>query len=388
MSLKIYKSEKLALALLLIATGGMGTAIGMSFPLVSLLLARAGFSALLIGINTAMGSLGILVIGLYTAKVLGRHGAFIPIIGASILGAGSLLALPFIEQPAGWFILRFTLAVGLGFLWLLTESWLNILSNNTNRGKVIGLYAAFFSGGFALGPLIVTGVGTLGVLPFAIAALMVLISMFPMLVLAERGVAKPTKPVHQFGLVRLAPFVFVIAFAGGLFETTAFALLPVYTLTTGLSESFSLYALSAFCGGGIALQYPLGRFADIAGRRALTMLSASGVLVCLIILPFVIEQMELLMPLLFVFGGLVFGLYTAGLVMLGDKYSSENLVSANAMFIIFYEAGALFGPALSGGAMDLWPQYGFVGFLQFMSVLLVATIIFRNLRRTTSGSSA
>ena len=211
MSLKIYKSERLAISLVLSAVGGVGIVVGMSFPLLTFMLEREGFSASLIGLNSATSSLGILVVGLYTARVLGRHGAFLPIIAATIIGAGSLIALPLVNHPAGWFILRFSLALGIGFMWLLSESWLNMLSNDRNRGRIIGLYAVFFSAGFALGPLIVTLVGSRGPVPFAVAAALMVGSTLPMLLLANRGVSAKHQPVRNLGLLRLAPFVFVVA---------------------------------------------------------------------------------------------------------------------------------------------------------------------------------
>ncbi|HER27366.1 MAG TPA: MFS transporter, partial [Rhodospirillales bacterium] len=160
-----------------------------------------------------------------------------------------------------------------------------------------------------------------------------------------------------------------------------YALLPIYTLGEGLSENASLYALSAFSAGGIAMQYPLGRYADRAGRQALMVLSATGVLIGIIALPFVVGNIAWLMALLFIWGGMVFGVYTAGLIMLGDEYPSESLVAVNAMFIIFYEAGALVGPALSGAAMDKSPRHGFVSFLTVVAIMLLAITVYRRFRR-------
>ncbi len=381
MSLKIYKSERAAIGLVLVAVGGVGIVVGMSLPLLTLLLERGGFGASLIGINSATGSLGILAVGLFSARILGRHGAYGAIIVAMMLGAGSLIALPLVNHVAGWFILRFLLAIGVGFLWLLSESWLNMLSDDQNRGRIIGLYAVAFSSGFAIGPLIVAATGSQGLLPFAIVAAAMICSALPMLILADRAAPQGHQVIRMTGLFWLAPFVFIVGFAGGLFEMTAYTLLPIYTLSEGLSETASLYALSAFSAGGIGLQYPLGRLADFAGRQALLMLNTTGILACLVALPYAITESVLLIPLLFVWGGMVFGLYTTGLIMLGDKFRAGDLVAANALFIISFESGAVFGPALSGGAMDLWPDHGFVRFLLAMAVLLMATILYRNVRR-------
>jgi MFS family permease len=171
------------------------------------------------------------------------------------------------------------------------------------------------------------------------------------------------------------PFIFFIAFAAGIFETTTYALLPIYTLGEGLGEKGSMYALSAFCAGGIAFQYPMGRLADAAGRNALLMIIAISTLVLVAAIPFVVGSSVGLFVVLFLLGGSIFGLYTLALILLGDSFETENLIAANAIFIIAYETGAVIGPAFSGSAIDIWPDSGFVCFLLISAVLLAGAAI-------------
>jgi MFS family permease len=370
-------SNKAAIRLILLAVAGIGVVIGMSFPLVTLSLERMQFGATVIGLNSATGSLGILVVGLLSSRLLARYNATFMIITASILSVLSLLLLPVSGIAAGWFVLRFILALGIGFLWLICETWLNAVADSSNRGRIIGIYGAAFSGGFALGPLIVSLTGAQGWLPFAIAAAIMAVSCLPMVLLGDLQDDIEEEQIGQLHVLRLFPFIFFVAFAAGLFETTAYALLPVYTLGEGLGESGSMYALSAFAAGGIAFQYPMGKLADSAGRNALLMVTTLGVLFGVIAIPFVIDAPELLLVVLFFLGGSVFGLYTLGLILLGDGFGVKNLVTANAMFIILYEAGAVVGPALSGAAMEVWPDWGFVGFLLLSAVLFAAAALFK-----------
>lgn len=371
-------SNNLAIATLLAAVAGMASAIGMTFPLVTLSLERAGVEASVIGLNSATGSLGILCVGLFSGRLLAMHGAFRVLIVACVVSICSLFLMPWVEQIFGWFVLRFFAALGLGFLWLISEAWLNNLADDDKRGQVMGLYGMAFTGGFALGPLLVSLIGSDGWQPFAVTASIMAASSLPLLLLARfRGPFEQENTGNHLSILILGGGVFIFSFASGLFETTTYALMPVYTLAEGLNEDWTLYALSALSAGGIVLQFPMGKLADVWGRYALMVVVALGILVTVATIPFVVDQLALLLGVLFFFGGSIFGLYTLGLILMGDKFGTENLVTANAVFIIMYEAGGVAGPVLSGAAIDLWPEHGFIGFFLACAVLFALLTVFR-----------
>lgn len=373
------RTTYIVIGTLLIAVTGMAMAIGMSFPLVTLALERLGFNNTVIGLNSSMGSVGIVVTGLLSARLLKRFNGYILMIVASLTGIASLLIMPWTTSATGWFALRFLEAAGLGFLWLVSENWLTVLAPAHKRGQIIGLYGMAFSGGFASGPLIVSLIGSQGWEPFAITAGILALSSLPMIVAAyTHYVHNSEEDPHGYKQIFfLGRFIFILAFAAGLFEATVFALMPLYTLAEGLNEDWTLYALSALSAGGIAFQYPMGRLADVVGRYALMVLTAIGVLVSVIAIPYVIDSLVWLMVVLFFFGGSIFGLYTLGLILLGDNFTALNLVTANALFIIVYESGSIIGPAMSGVSMDIWPEDGFIGFLLMFSIVLIVMTAFR-----------
>ncbi len=373
------RTNYIVIGTLLVGVAGMAIATGMSFPLVTLSLERLGYSTTVIGLNSAMGSVGILVVGFLSARLLARFNGYTLLIIASLTGIGTLLTMPWTTSAEGWFALRFLEATGLGFLWLVSETWINALAPSEKRGQIMGLYGMAFSGGFASGPLLVALIGSHGWEPFAITAGILAVSSLPMIIAAFSHYAHDSETPHGYRIIlRLGRFIFFLAFAAGLFEATVFALMPLYTLAEGLNESWTLYALSALSAGGIALQYPMGRLADVVGRYALMVMTALGVLTSVIAIPYVIDTFVWLMVVLFFFGGSIFGLYTLGLILLGDTFKSANLVSATALFIIVYESGSIVGPAITGVSMDIWPEDGFIGFLLAFSVgFMLVTMVRR-----------
>ena len=84
--------------------------------------------------------------------------------------------------------------------------------------------------------------------------------------------------------------------------------------------------------------------------------------------------------LLFIWGGVVAGLYTVGLAHLGSKLSGRDLASANAAFVLCYGIGMLAGPQAIGIGMDLLGNQGFAWTLAVFFALYVALAGFRLVR--------
>src|SRR3546814_3441472 len=53
-------------------------------------------------------------------------------------------------------------------------------------------------------------------------------------------------------------------------------------------------------------------------------------------------------PILFLWGGAAFGLYTVAVTMLGERYRGGELAAANAAFVMMFEIANLTGPPIAG----------------------------------------
>jgi hypothetical protein len=62
--------------------------------------------------------------------------------------------------------------------------------------------------------------------------------------------------------------------------------------------------------------------------------------------------------MMFLWGGVSWGIYTLALGLMGEKFPATELAAANAAFVMMYEVGSVGGPIISGAAMDAWPLYG------------------------------
>ena len=365
--------RRLSLLVINLSVFGAGVAWGSLMPLVALRLAHQGVSAGVIGLNTAMSPLAILAVGPFLPRLIARLGTLASICYGLFAAAITVLLLPALPSLPAWFVLRFLAGAAVSIQWVVSETWLNLVANERDRGRIMGIYATVMALGFAIGPSLIGLVGIDGWTPFLLIVLAMLLSASPLPL--SRGLA-PAMPAHQevplARLVRAQPLVMACAVLGGVADLALFSLLPVYGLRHGLDQSQALIAVSVFVGGNVVLQIPIGWIADHMSRRA-TLLSCILVTILgTLLLPAAVGHGFWLYVLVFFLGGSTFSTYTLGLGLLGDGFPLAQLAAANVAFVMAYQVGSAGGPILAGTAMDVFGPEGLAGVVVTSAVMLLA----------------
>ena len=361
------------------AVGVFSLTIGLSYPLFSLILEQMGLPAALIGLNAAMTPLGILVSAPVIPEVARRVRGDVLAIVSVLAVSGLLILMGSLRDPLIWLGLRFLLGVAINTLYVLSETWINLLAPPAIRGRVIGVYGMVASAGFALGPALLGIMGTGGILPFAVAAVITVLPV-PLLMAAGRHLP-PTGGEGRGGIldfVRRAPILLIAVGAFALFDQATLSLLPIYGLAVGMDETKAAFALTVLVAGNIVLQVPIGWLADHVRRRHV-MAGLAG-LACLgaLLLPLSVGHPVALWPLLFIWGAAGYGGYTVALTILGDRYSGQRLLAGNACFALMWGVGGIFGSPLAGRAMDQFGHNGLPGVLALLfAALALALVLFR-----------
>ncbi|WP_162913122.1 MFS transporter [Rhodospirillaceae bacterium SYSU D60014] len=327
--------------------------LGLTYPLLSLILEARGVEAATIGLNAAMTPLGIILSAPIIPEVGRRIGTWR--LAALCTVATALLLILFKLFPAlsVWFALRFLLGVTINGLFIISEAWINELAAGPTRGRVMGLYTTVLSLGFAVGPFLLPATGIEGWLPFLVGAACAIAALVPLAL--SRGAIPVPKREAQASLLHFltrAPTLLAAVAAFGVFDAATLSLLPLYGLRNGLDEATTAYALGVLIAGNVFLQYPLGWLADRLPPRALMAGCAVATVLGSLLLPAVIASPLLLWPLLFLWGGAAFGVYTLALAELGHRFSGALLLAGAAAFSAIWGAGAILGPPLAGLAME------------------------------------
>ncbi|MDP9591719.1 MFS transporter [Shinella oryzae] len=365
------------------AISAVGLAIGLGLPLLSIIMEKRGISPTLIGINSAMAGVAAMVAAPFTTRLAHGLGTSTTMLLAIVLAAISGLGFYYIENFWLWFPLRLVFHGAITTLFILSEFWINAAAPPRRRGLVLGIYATVLSLGFAAGPLLFSLLGSQGVLPFAVGAMIILLAAVPIFIARRESPIITEKPeAHFMRYVLLVPTATAAVFVFGAVEVGGLSLFPIYATRAGFSEPQAALLLTVMGIGNMAFQIPLGMVSDrMRDRRGLLTIMAVIGLIGALSLPLVSQNWILMAVVLFVWGGCVAGLYTVGLSHLGSRLVGADLAAANAAFIFCYAVGTVVGPQAIGGAMDVSGNDGFawaiVAFFGLYLILSLGRMVFR-----------
>ncbi len=354
-------SEKLpwlSLAASIAAISVAGAGFGHSLPLFSFLLESYGASDITIGLNTAFAAISALICAPYYPRVIAKIG-----LRTFILVCLVIMVVPYLlvfwagDRIALWYPLRFIFSVGGAGLFAASEIWVNGIAPDHLRGKIIGVYATCLALGFALGPLLLNITGYEGFSPFLAGALVFSSAAIPLLFVRAPVVADEDSG-SIFGMLFRDPVLFTASamFAG--VEGAMLIFLPVLALEIGHGVGVGAQSLTIYGLGILAAQLPIGQLTDhFAPRRVVAWCAILGAGLALFV-PIVQADVVALYAVLFVWGGMVGGLYTAGLVVIGNTFKGTTLAAANTAFVFAYAGGAVLGPLFAGGIRQVFGPQG------------------------------
>ena len=353
------RTDRLSLVAAIASIAVFGIGVGQSAPLLSLLLETRGTDTALNGINAAATFVGVILGPWIAPAAVRRVGTTTFLLLCYTLDIALFLSMKAFDGIGIWFVLRFLLGLVGANIFTVSEAWINRLAAGQRRGQIVGLYAGTLAAGFAIGPLILSITGVVGWAPFIANAGITAAAALPLLAVRGRMTEfAAQQPATLRSIIARAPVILSAVALFGLYESALMALLPVWGVRIGLSDRVAAATVSGVYFGALALQVPLGMVSDKLSRSTALRLCGAIGLVGAAFLPTLSTSHLPLFALLFVWGGIAFGIYPIALSIAGDRFHDAELVAVNAALISAYGLGALVGPVLGGIAMDVWNPHG------------------------------
>ncbi len=326
-------------------------AMGLTYPLLNLLLEARGVDERIIGLNAAMSPLGIIFTGLILPRLVAtKSSAPIAWIAMALL-AGSILAMGFFTSLFSWFVVRFVLGAAAGALFALSEAWLMHFTADENRGRTTAVYTTVMAAGFGMGTAIMPLAGIESLLPFIIGAAFVVLGSLPLLLIRLDGSEfKPDESGDKAGMMVFAwaaPLLLLGVLTMTLFDSVMLSFFPIYAVRVSLDLTSAAWLLGAAVAGAAVFQLPIGWLADRWSRRGVIWIATVGTCVLALAMPVVIKTW-LAWPLAIALGTCAYALYSLALVALGDRFKGPMLVAGSAGVAAMWGIGGIVGPPVTG----------------------------------------
>ncbi|MES0874549.1 MFS transporter [Sinimarinibacterium thermocellulolyticum] len=368
----------LGAALLLVGNGLIGT-------LLALRASAEGFSDGVIGLIMSAYFVGFLSGTWVAPRAVMRVGHIRAFAMFAAVASAAAILHALIVDPLAWGALRVLVGSCLVGLYMVIESWLNVLAPGERRGKVFATYMAVNFIALAIGQNLIRLYPPTGFELFGIVAMLLALSLVP---IAATRISQPA-PVRQprVRLRRLyaaSPSAIIGAFGSGLAMSAFWGLGPVMAQRLGFDAGGIAALMTATILGGAVIQWPVGAVSDRHDRRVV--LAAVMALACTFaLLAFAMSALGLwpLLVAMFVFGGLAFTVYPVSIALANDFLAPEEILQGASSMLLVHGIGAAIGPTLAGLLMDLAGPRGLLLHFALIHAALTALVWWRYQRSGT-----
>ena len=389
-----------AALLIVLASFVQAVSVGINAVIFPTALESYGVDKGVIGAVMAIEFVSVFLVSGALGRMLGLASLYSWLLVSTAIRLPALLLLSFVVDVPQWLALVALHGLGNVLFGTLLQTWINSIPFERARGLSIALYGTAISVGLALGPVLVgqlehivsllaptlTAVDALAETHLAlqpdalvtettrIALLLsaILSTLAALPLLAGRVLAPRFKRPRQGRLLdtlRQAP---AVMFALALTGATILGLqgfITLYGMNNGLAFEQAALLLSAFMLGAIALEMPVAWVSDHFDRRYVMMALVLLSLVAAVGLPMAIYDLWLARGLLFVWGGVMGGLYSICLAVVAERFEGDAQVAANGMASIMEAVGGIVGMIAIGLAMQAFQVDGLPYVLMFACVL-------------------
>jgi MFS family permease len=274
-------------------------------------------------------------------------------------------------------------------LFASVDSWINSSVSNEIRAKVLSIYRLVDIAGVTGSQFLIPWFGAQGFVLFAIMAIMVTISMVP-ISLADRSNPQPPSKV-SFSLKtvwRISPVACIGCIAIGLTGATFRLVGPLYAQAIGMSVTAVVTFMSAGIFGGAVLQYPLGWLSDKYDRRSVLILATLGAAAAGFFITNIAGNNHNLNYLgIFMFGAFSLPLYSLSAAHANDHAGKGEFIQIAAGLMFFWSIGAMIGPLVGAGLMELQGPYVLFYFTSVIHFALALFTLWRMRERKAVPSS-
>ena len=374
-----FKSINASVKYLSISALFTGIALGYFFTLVVIIAKYNNFPEGIIGIIAGSFSLGLMSAGFFVSYILDKIGLYKTMFIGIFVQTICVIIMFVFFNPSNLILNHFIMGVFGGMIWMTMDTWVNLVSDNKNRGKAIGFYNSAITLGFAIGPLFIGIFGTEGTLPIFIAICLMIIRT-PVIMTIKKQVNNVKIPKLEkklnFSFIKIAPFIFIAIFVSGVIDSGFGALFPAYMINEFFSDKQIGFLFFIGLIIGVFLQPLVGALTDKINKRFLIILFLMFHLIWPLLLHNFISEIIIVYVSIIIWGFASISLYTVTLAYLGERVKITELSIATSVFIIIFEFGEFVGPITIGFIMDKYENIGFIySTLSFAFISLFIGII-------------
>ena len=347
---------------------------GFFTTFVSVRLGLEGASNELIGVVTSAFYTGILLGSFRSPRWISRIGHLRVLVALCAASSAFTLGMSLWTHPLFWALLRFLSGVAMGGLFVVIESWFLLLSRTDMRGQALSVYLAVFYMALSIGQFFIGTVDPTGFTPFCISGGLSALAILPIVIFdLQLPQAIHAETGSFWDVFRASGRGCFGGIVSGMLLSAIYGLGPAYAEEIGLSGQGIATFMFMIIFGGLCLQWPLGKLADLTSRRGTLILAALGAAIFSAFIGVLdTSSWSSLMILCWLFGGFSFVVYPLSMAFTCEGIDEKRIVAATGGFVLAYGIGAIIGPLIAPLFMG-WSGPG--GLFYFLALICLTLAI-------------
>ena len=296
--------------------------------------------------------------------------------------AATLILFVVVVDPIIWGVLRTITGFCMAGIYVVSESWLNGINLNANRGRALSLYVAVQLIGAVVGQVLLANGDPSGYGLFILSTVLMSLAFGPMmLAVSPVPVFETARPMRIRELYEASPLAVVGMLIIAVALSTVFSMTSVFAAYIGLSLREIAAVVGALYIGGAIFLYPVGWASDIFGRRK-TVLGLCIALAAVSITAATVAHDGLLLILAVgLVGGCVSPLYSILIAYANDRIETDRMAACGGKMIFLNGVGSMVGPVTAGLLMEKYGPLSFFYLLAASAGLLCLYTLYRIMRR-------
>ena len=362
-----------------------GFAIMLGHGLINILLpTRLSFESVStdnIGLIMSMFSVGLLLGGIYTRRLIIRVGHIRVYASCAALAAISILTCFLWLNEWLWALMRILMGFCIAAINVVADGWLSERATSATRARILAanqivLLLAMFLGSFMIN-LAAIDQATL----YILAGVLLCGGVIPIAMSSASAPDIDTAvPMPLAKLFKASPVGVISVLICGMLLSSLLSMLAVYAQAKSITGVHLSLLVGAAIIGGVILQYPIGYLADRFERRKVMLYIILVSMLCSFAIPWVLEQQlfALVLFLVSLSSGIISSLYPLGIAETFDRLQQNEMGLAIGAMIMLYASGGIIGPYAIGLVMEHIGVNYFFNSMAVIQLLFALFILYRS----------
>jgi MFS family permease len=356
----------------------IGLALGVQGSLLGIRAELEGFEDYLIGLLMSCYFAGFLGGSMLAPSLIQRVGHIRMFAAVSALASVTILIHSIYVEPWTWAVMRLLTGFAFSCIFIVSESWLNSASRNETRGQVLAVYMTILLAGTCAGQFMLAIADPLEFTLFILISVLVSVAALPILLtVVTAPVIEETTRVSMAHLWHRAPMGVIGIILAQWVSSVVFGMGAVYATKLGMSMAEVAFFMAAIMGGGMILQWPLGKLSDMVDRRWVMGASSLVAVIAAVFASRETSASSTLYILSFIFGGFSLSLYSLVIALTNDHLPPNEIVPASGTTVLISGLTSITGPITVALWMSLFGLQSFFLVLAFALLLLAIISIWR-----------